>query len=160
MLIPYQENAEKIVKSLVAFAKEHMPNEKIDDNRVRRDLAHAGTILALNIMNDLAFNASNNCTIAALRTYPQDTPNSQIFELMMEENAGNTAEFVSRAISLRKELDKSLYARMLIAQIARKHLIYAPNIDHLEIDRLISGEVLSSTSKAALLISKGTKNKG
>ena len=159
-LFPYQENAEKIVQSLVSFAKEHMPDEKIDENRVKEDLAQAGSVLALNIMNDIAYNASNDCTIVALRSYPQNNYNSKVYELMMEENVGNTTEFVNRAISLRKELDDSLFARMLIAQIARKHLIYTSNVDHRDMDRLLSGNVLSAGNKASLLISKGIKSKG
>ena len=75
---------------------------------------------------------------------------------MMEENAGNTQEFVSKAIALRKELDAIPYAKILIAQIARKHIIYTSSIDHREIDKLLSGKVLAATTKPALLLSKGT----
>ena len=58
--------------------------------------------------------------------------------------------------SLRKELDGIPFAKALIAQIARKHIIYTPSIKHREVDKLLSGKVLSATSKPALLLAKGT----
>lgn len=159
MLMPYQENAAKIVKSVIEFAKEQLPGEKVTEQDVKKMLAQAGTILALNVLNDIAFNVSNDCTITALREIPEPKDNYAVFELMMEENTGNTSEFVARAISLRGQLDNSPYAKMLIAQIARKHLIYTSSVDHREIDRLISGKVLSSQSKASLLLGQGSKSK-
>lgn len=77
---------------------------------------------------------------------------------MMEENTGNTAEFVAKAVSLRKQLDNNPYAKILVAQIARKHIIYTSNIDHRQIDKLLSGNVLSANNKAVLLLEQGTKS--
>ena len=151
--------SEEIVKSVIEFAKEQLPGEKVTEQDVKKMLAQAGTILALNVLNDIAFNVSNDCTITALREIPEPKDNYAVFELMMEENTGNTSEFVARAISLRGQLDNSPYAKMLIAQIARKHLIYTSSVDHREIDRLISGKVLSSQSKASLLLGQGSKSK-
>ena len=153
----YQDNIEELVASLLAFAKERLPEEKITESYIRKLLSHTGTILALNIMNDIAYNASNDSTITALRDWSERNPNAKVFELMMEENVGNTPNFVSKAIALHEEFDKLPYAQMLISQIARKHIIYTANIDGRQIDRLLSGKILSAKNKAALLLEQGTK---
>ena len=75
---------------------------------------------------------------------------------MMEENVGDTSVFVQKAISSCEDLKDNLYARMLIAQIARKHIIYTGSISHREVDKLLSGKVLSAESKPKLLLTKGT----
>ena len=106
-------------------------------------------------MNDIAFNTSNENTICVLREWPAQSENHKVFELMLEENTGNTAEFVQKAIVLRKELAESPFAKMLISQIARKHIIYNGNIDHREVNKLLSGGVLATENKPALLLSKG-----
>lgn len=160
MMKPFQDHSDEIVQSIIEFAKERMPEENIKEDYVRKLLGQAGTIIALNIMNDIAYNASNENTITALRVGPLDNANHKIMLLMIEENVGNTPEFISRAITLRKELDRCPYARKLIAQVARKHIIYNENIDHRQIDRLISGNVLSSDSKKMLLLEQGKKSKG
>ena len=156
ILKPCQEHSDEIVKSILEFAQKNIPEEKIDENQVRELLGQTGTVLALNILNDIAYNCSNEGTISVLRTAPCLSANHRILQLMMEENAGNTQEFVSKAIALRKELDAIPYAKILIAQIARKHIIYTSSIDHREIDKLLSGKVLAATTKPALLLSKGT----
>ncbi|EHQ89551.1 metallophosphoesterase [Desulfosporosinus youngiae] len=159
MLKRYQDHSENIVHSIIEFAKERMPDEVIKEDYVRKLIGQVGTFIALNIMNDIAYNASNENTITALRDGPLDNANHKIMLLMMEENVGNTPQFVSRAITLRKELDSCYYARTLIAQIARKHIIYTENIDHREIDRLLSGKVMSSDSKSILLLEQGKNSK-
>jgi len=159
MLKPYQDHSDDIVHSIIEFAKERMPDEEIKEDYVRKLFGQAGTIIALNIMNDIAYNASNENTITALRDGPPDSANHKIMLLMMEENIGNTSEFVSRAITLRKELDSCPFARKLIAQIARKHIIYTANINHKQIDRLLSGKVISSDSKTRLLLEQGKNSK-
>ena len=155
-LKPYQEHCDEIVENILKFARENLPEEKIDRAQIRELLGQAGTVLALNILNDVAYNCSNEGTISVLRRYPCPTANHKILQLMMEENTGNTQEFVAKAIDLRRELDGMPYAKMLIAQIARKHIIYTSNIDYREIDKLLSGKVLSATTKPALLLSKGS----
>lgn len=160
VLKPNQEHIDEIVNSILQFAKEALPDEKITEEHIRDLLGQAGTILALNILNDIAYNASNACTIAVLRDDSiSKNANYNIFELMMEENVGNTPEFVSRAISLRKQLERIPYACMLISQIARKHIIYSGEIDHTLIDALISGKVFSADSKPRLLLEKGKRSK-
>lgn len=155
-LKPYQENCDEIVENILKFAQENLPEEKIDGAQIRELLAQAGTVLALNILNDVAYNCSNEGTISVLRRALCPTANHKILQLMMEENTGNTQKFVSKAIDLRRELEGTPYAKMLIAQIARKHIIYTSNIDYREIDKLLSGKVLSATTKPALLLSKGS----
>lgn len=159
LLKPYQDHSDDIVHSIIEFAKEKMPDEDIKEDYVRKLLGNAGTFIALNIMNDIAYNATNENTITALRDGPLDNANHKIMLLMMEENVGNTPEFVSRAITLRKEFNNCPYARTLIAQIARKHIIYTGNIDYRQIDRLLSGNVISSDSKTTLLLEQGKNSK-
>lgn len=156
VLKPYQEHCEQIVKSLCSFAEERIPEAHFTEEKIRELFGAAGTVLALNIMNDIAFNAANENTINVLRKWPAQNDNHKIFELMLEENTGNTAEFVQKAIALRKELEKSPFAKMLIAQIARKHIIYNGSIDHREVSKLLSGKVLAASNKPGLLLSKGT----
>lgn len=155
-LKPYQEHYDEIVENILKFAQENLPEEKVNEAQIRELLGQAGTVLALNILNDVAYNCSNKGTISVLRSAPCLSANHKILRLMMEENAGDTQEFVSKAIDLRRELTDMPYARVLIAQIARKHIIYTPSIDYREISKLLSGRVLATTTKPALLLSKGS----
>lgn len=159
MLKPYQEHSKKIVSSIIEFAKDKMPGEKINEDYVEKLLGQAGTILGLNVMNDIAFNASNDNTIIALRDGHLKNSNYKIMQLMMEENVDDTSAFVSRAIDLRKELGSTPYGCMLIAQIAKKHIIYKANIDHRQINKLISGKVISSSTRQIVLLEQGKKIK-
>ncbi len=158
LLLPYQDNNKAIVEDIVRFVKENVPEEPINEAKVRKMLANSATILALNIMNDVAFNSSNVSTIPVLQTGPDETSNHRIMKLMMDENAGNTEEFIKNAIALRKEFNNNPYAQTLIAQIARKHIMYHQNIDYRTIDKLVSGKVFSEKSKSTLLIERGTKD--
>jgi len=159
VLKPHQDYSDDIVHSIIEFAKERMPDEDIKEDYIRKLFGQAGIAVALNIMNDIAYNASNKNTITALRDGPLDNANHKIMLLMMEENSGDTPEFVSRAIKLCKELDGCSFAKMLIAQVARKHIIYTTNINYRQIDRLLSGKVISSDSKKGLLLEQGKKSK-
>jgi hypothetical protein len=49
--------------------------------------------------------------------------------------------------------------KILISQIARKHIISTVKIDHRQIDRLISGRVISSKGKTQLLLEQGKNSK-
>lgn len=93
----------------------------------------------------------------ALRDIELPNSNYKIMQLLMEENTGNTEEFISRSILLRKELDTNTYAKTLIAQIARVHIIYTSRIDHRQINRLISGKVIAPQGKKTLLLEQGKK---
>lgn len=157
-LIPYQEHCEEIEESLYNFATKEL-HEKTTREQIKKLLGQAGTILALDVMNDIAFNASNKSTITALRDVPVKNSNYAIMQLMMEENTGNTSEFISRAIALKEEKENNSYAKMLIAQIARKHIVYTPSIDYRQIDRLVSKKVISEQGKKPLLIEQGTKKR-
>ena len=160
VLIPIQMHYEKLVNRLFIFIsektkREEDSKEKVTEEKVRTLLSQAGTALALNILNDIAYIVSNDSTMTVLVDVPADSINYRIFELMMEENAGNTSAFVSRAISLRSNLASFPNATSLIAQIARKHILFYGNIDHKQIDRLVSGKVLSVNNKGLLLLEKG-----
>lgn len=157
-LSPIQRHCDDLVRSLMQFISEKMPDKKITEEKIRELLGQAGTVMALNILNDIAYIVSNDSTMLVMRNGPVESINYRIMELMMEENAGNTGAFVEKAILLRSELEGNPYAVSLIAQIARKHIVYTGSIDHRQIDRLLSGKVLSPTSKGMLLLEKGKKN--
>ena len=159
LLKPCQDNYQEIVDGILKLAEKVIPEQKIQKEAVEELLGNEGTMLALNVLNDIAFSVSNDSTIVALRDVPENNRNYKVLELMMEENVGRTSEFVERAIKLRKDFENSPYGKILINQIARKHLLYTSNVDHREIDRLISGKVISPRSKPELLLSAGTKNK-
>ena len=159
-LKPYQENSEKIIQSISDYVNTHIPDEPITEEHIRELLGNAGTIFALNILDNCAFSASNSSTIIALRDWTPVNSNHSILRLMMEENTGNTANFIAKAIALRAELKQNIYAAILIAQIARKHIFYLSSIDHRHIDSLISGHVLSKESKTTLLLEERKKEKG
>lgn len=158
-LTPYQNHSGEIVDSLLAFARENLPDEKISRDEIQRLLGQVGTAFALDIMNDIAFNASNNTTITALRDIDSPNLNHKIMQLMMEENTGNTEEFITRAISLRKEVDENAYAKTLIALIAKVHIMCSSRIDHRQIDKLISGKIIAPQGKKTLLLEQGKKPK-
>ncbi len=158
ILLPYQEKNNEIVASILSFAKEKIPNEKIDESKVRKLLANSATVLALNIMNDIAFNSSNSLTISVLKEGPEYNSNHIIMKLMMAENAGNSNDFINYAIDLQKEFEKNYYAKSLIAQIARKHILYHQNINYKLIDKLISANIFSEKSRSYLLIERGSKD--
>ena len=155
VLKPHQDKSEEIVLSLLHFAKEKLPGEQITEEKIRQLFADAGTTLALNILNDIAFNSSNHSTIHALQSHPSVNQNDKIMCLMMQENVGNTAQFVQSAIALIKEIGGNPYARMLISRIAYKHIMYQENIDSREINRLISGKVLNEHARTSLLLGRG-----
>lgn len=158
-LKPYQDHNEEIILKLSAVARDQKTGEKISEQKIRKLFGQAGTFLALNILNDVAYNASNSSTITVLRERTDGNSNQKVLQLMMEENSGITSNFVDRAIALREEMEYDPYGRMLIAEIARKHIIYNEGMSHRSIDMLISGKVLSPKVKAMLLQEKGTKER-
>lgn len=160
MLKQTQDKIEYIVQDILKFAKENITDEKVEASDIRQLLSQAGTMLALNIMNDIAFNAANEGTIEVLRDNDViNNSNHKIMELMMEENVGNTDVFIEKAIALSKEMERKPYARMLISQIARKHIVYTSSVDHRQIDKLLSGKVLSEKSRPNLLLTRGKEEK-
>jgi hypothetical protein len=152
-----QDKLQLTIQNILNFVQENLPDEKIDEKMIRQLLSQAGTILALNILNDIAYNCANDTTIGVLREKDTKNSNHKIMKLMMEENVGNTDVFIDRAIDAMESFDGNPYARMIVSQIARKHLIHTTNVDHRQIDKLISGKVLSSKSKSQLLLSQGKK---
>lgn len=158
-LKPYQDHIDEIITTLTEFAKEQVSGEVVTEQKIRKMFGQAGTNLALNILNEAAYNASNCSTISVLRERNDGNANQKILQLMMEENSGVSSAFVDRAVALRKELDGIPYARILIAQIARKHIIFNESISHRSIDMLVSGKVISPRAKPLLLKERGSKEK-
>ena len=155
VLKPHQDNSEKIVQNLLRFVEERIPDKKITEEKIRQLFADVGTSFALSILDDIAFNSSNHSTIHALQSHPLLNQNDKIMLLMMQENTGNTPQFVQNAIILRNEIGDNPYARMLISQIAYKHIMSQENVDSREISRLISGKVLNEHARRAYLLDKG-----
>lgn len=160
LLNPYQEHYKEISDSLIEFASKTSPSEKITEDDIRKAMGLAGAMLTLNVMNDIAYNATNRLTIDALREMPTTNSNYNIMELMFEENLGKKSYFVINAIELFKKYKSDPFVQMLISQIARKHIIYNFDMDHNDIERLISGGILSSKSKRLLLLEQRNKKEG
>ena len=151
-LKPYQEHYGDVVADILDFARREMPDEKITESIVMKMFGEAGVILALNILNDIAYNAADQNTIHALRDVCLDKTNYSVMQLMMEENTGDTDEFVTKVLDFRDKYDSQHFVKMVAAQIARKHIIYNPDIDYRQVDKLVSAKVLSPQSKKSLLI--------
>lgn len=160
LLNPYQEHYKEICNSLLEFASKTLPKEKITEDDIRKALGLAGAFLTLNLMNDVAYNATNRLTIDALRDVSTANSNYSIMKLMFEENLGKNSNFVSSAIELFRKYKSDPFIQMLISQIARKHIIYNFDVDHNQIERLISGGVLSNKSKPFLLLEQRNKKEG
>lgn len=160
LLNPYQEHYKEISDSLIEFASNKFPDEKITEDYIRKVLGGAGVGFTLDLMNDIAYNATNKLTIDALRDISDTNSNYNIMRLMFEENLGKNSNFVSNAIELFKKYKSDPFVQMLISQIARKHIIYNFDIDHNQIERLISGGILSNKSKPLLLLEQRNKKEG
>lgn len=158
-LEPYQINHEEVVKDILEFAKKEIPDVKITEEDINQMLEQAGIVLSLNIMNDISYNASNKHTIVALEEMEMKNSNYKIMRLMMNENAGNTVDFVSKAVKLKDDLKNNSFAGMLISQIARKHMIYSDRIDYKQLDKLVSSAIFSTKGKKSLLLEQGSGKK-
>ena len=154
ILSPIQQHSDEIVKSIVDYFDQNYPAKKITEDKVQKTLGMSGTYLALNILNDIAFNSANRSTIIALREGPSENSNHNLLRFMMEENADSTEDFVQKAISYRADCEKKPYLKMLIAQVVRKHIIFHSDIKSRQINKLISGKVFSKKGKAQILLTK------
>lgn len=103
-------------------------------------------------MNDIAYNAATCNTIQVLNEADLINGNHLIQNLMMFDNAGDSSVFVNRAVEMKQQVNGNLFISALVSRVARKHIVYTPNISHTLLDRLVSGKVLSSDSKKAMLI--------
>ena len=115
-------------------------------------LGEAGVIFTLNLMNDIAYNATSTSTYAVLNDIDLHNSNYALQNLMMAENAGITPNFVEKALDMNSHYQKDPFIQSLIRLVARKHIIQTSHIDHRHIDKLISGKVLSADSKKTLLL--------
>lgn len=149
---PYQDQYDKIISSLISFAKEVLPDKEIKSEEIHRLLTDSAVILSLNVMNDIAYTCSNSRTISVLREMEAVTSNYSIHKLIMVENTGNTPAFVKDALSLNQQYNKNPFIRSLISQIARKHIIFMSKIDNKQINKLVSGKILSVKNSKGLLI--------
>lgn len=159
-LKPYQDHYDDIIAGLMNFVKEIDPENEISINEVQELLNSAAVNLALNIMNDIGYNASNRSTMIVLNEAELSNSNHKVQNLIMQENAGNSAAFIAKAVDLREEYENVPFIKYLIARIAHKHIIYTSGIDQRLTEKLVSGKVLSPGSKKAALVGQvGMKDK-
>lgn len=158
VLKPYQDNYDEMIAKVSAFAKDEIPEENITDGQIRKIFTDSAILLILNVMNDMAYNCSNSKTIFVLNEMKKTTLNHHIQNLMMTENTGNTSAFVSHALSLSEAYHENHFVQSLISQIACKHIYYAQKIDYKQIDRLVSGKILSTKGSKAMLIQHQQQN--
>ena len=152
VLKPYQDHYDELISGFSSFVKEAMPEEKITDREIRKIFTDSAIVLVLNVMNDIAYNCSNSRTISVLNEMRMTTSNQRVHNLMMTENMGNTATFVTRALSLNESYKGNPFIQSLIKQIACKHIYYTYKIDYRQIDRLVSGNILSAKGSKAMLV--------
>lgn len=157
ILKQYQDHYGEIITELKCFADRKIPEEKLTEEKLQKIFNEAAIIFVLNVMNDIGYNASNVNTVAVLDEMKMDNTNHFIQNLIMWENSGNTEAFIEKALGLRRKYPEDKFVQSLIAQIARKHIIYTPQIDHRQVDKLTSGEILSPKSKKDLLLGQQGK---
>ena len=168
VLQPYDEHFDELIEDLSQFVQEYASDEKISKETLQNMLSSAAVTHMLNIFNDIAYNASNMYTINVLNEAMgkdgfsegrRTKSNYKIYNLMLQENAGSSQAFVSKAIDLNKEYSRNPFIHQLIARIAQKHLIYTPRIGQRITEQLVSGGVLSAKNQKTALISQYRINK-
>lgn len=158
ILSPYQQNYDYIVSDIKSFTQTLFPDKEVKDDDIKKALGEAGVILALDIMNDIAYNATNNSTIVALRDIKDLNSNYKIMQLIMEENTKNSPSFVNKAIELYKQNENNIFVKVLITQIARKHVFYSKEMDFKLLNKLTSNHILTEQNKKKLLMGQIKKN--
>lgn len=151
-LKPYQDNYEHIINDLRQFTDRINTEKKLTDDDLKKMLSQAAIVFTLNVMNDIAYNAANCNTIQVLDEVEPPNGNHLIQNLMMFDNAGDSSAFVSRAVELKRQINGNAFVSSLLSRVARKHMVYTPSISHSLVDKLVSANVLSPSSKKAALI--------
>lgn len=157
-LKPAQDNIEGMCDYLYNYSLENSEQSYTKDD-IRRMLGTAGTAMALDILNNVAFNASSDSTIEELQHYNTTSMVQDVMQLMLIENTRHTTYFVDSAIQLKKKYDGNAFFLKVIALIARKHILYShKKIDHTQISRLVSANIFSEKSRKSLLIAQAKNN--
>ena len=151
-LRPYQDDYENIIDELRRFSNEVQPESNLTDHDLKKLLSQAAVDFTLNVMNDIAYNAATGNTIQVLDEMDIYNSNFLLQNLMMHDNAGDSSSFVSKAVEAQRSMNGNSFTRSLISRIAGKHVIYTPSISHTQIDKLVSGGVLSANTKKAVLL--------
>ena len=153
-LKPVQDNIEGMCDYLYNYSLENSEQSYTKDD-IRRMLGTAGTAMALDILNNVAFNASSDSTIEELQHYNTTSMVQDVMQLMLIENTRHTKCFVDSAIQLQRKYDGNAFIRKVIALIARKHILYShKKIDHTQISRLVSANIFTEKHKKSLLIAQ------
>lgn len=156
VLKPYSDNYAKVIDDLKLFVASN-PDINMSDEELTEVFNKSALMLVLNLMNDIAFNASNSSTLTALCDVKLKNSNYKLHNLMMYENAGNSTLFVDKAVEFYKDFSSNPFAKSIVSQIAVKHILNTKNFDRRDVDRLISGRVLNSAGKKQYLL-KSIKN--
>lgn len=137
-----------ICTDLKSFANNEIPDKDFSDIDIKQIVADSGLVFAMNVMNDISYNCSNRNTLNALNQFSAKTQNHEIMWLMMQENGIGTKQFVELAISMYKKYDSNVFMRNIINMIVRKHIMYTPEIDSRQIDKLFSAKISSKSNRS------------
>ncbi len=159
VLKQHQDHYEETVSELQKFVEEKLPDENISVEEIKKMFGEAAVNFILNLMNDIAYNSSNSSTISVLNDFDKSSSNYVIQNLMMIENAGDTAAFVDKALSVHSDYSQDYFVQWLVRLIARKHIIHTPNIDYRMVDKLTSGKILDQRGKKAFLLEQNSEEK-
>lgn len=109
-LKPVQDNIEGMCDYLYNYSLENSEQSYTKDD-IRRMLGTAGTAMALDILNNVAFNASSDSTIEELQHYNTTSMVQDVMQLMLIENTRHTKCFVDSAIQLQRKYDGNAFIR-------------------------------------------------
>ena len=157
ILKPYNDNYEKVIDDLKLFVASN-PEINMSDEELTEVFNKSALMLVLNLMNDIAFNASNSNTITALCDIDLKNTNYKLHNLMMYENVGNSTLFVDKAVDFYKNFSCNPFAKSIVSQIAFKHVLNTKNIDRRDIDRLTSSGILNAAGKKQFLLKNSINN--
>lgn len=107
----------------------------------------------MNVLNDISYNCSNKNTLNALNKFSFKSQNHEMMWLMMQENGAGTKEFIEKTLTMYKKYGSNLFIKNIINMIVRKHIMFTPDIDNRQIDKLFSA-ITAPTSKHPLPSSK------
>ena len=142
-----------ICDDLRKFAEQELPDKKFSEIEIKQIIADSGLVLAMNILNDISYNCSNRNTLNALNRFSIKSQNHEMMWLMMQENGAGTKDFVDRALSMYKKYNSNVFIKNIINMIVRKHIMFTPNIDNSQINKLFSA-ITAPSSKHTLPSSK------
>lgn len=144
-----------ICVDLEKFAKKELPDKRFTEDDIKQIVADSGLILAMNILNDIAYNCSNKNTLNVLSKFDAKSKNHEIMLLMMQENGAVDSEFIDKVLVMYKNNNSNAFIKNIINMIVRKHIMFTLGISNRHIDKLLSA-ITAPTLKRSLPSSKQT----